>query len=253
MTPAPYADQLRELRADLVMPEWVARARGIEVGRHPRRVVELYPTGRSRRRVPVSLVGFSEKDLEGTPGSRERRSRWPNREAARRSVLREAAALSVVRYLLKVSADRWEYRGTKRARRTVWGERWYQRERRRYREAVREAGGAPDAEAWPDEFLGMSGTQVDPVAVAVELDAGKTDPELAGERFVAWVRRGPYEGLVWVSLVRGQAERVALVLDRVNQKELGFYRPVLVLYLSAGWVEGRPRLEEVYRRETRDV
>lgn len=253
MIPAPYADQLRELRADLVMPEWVARARGIELERHPRRVVELYPTGRSRRRVPVPLVGFSERDLEGVPGSRERRSRWPDREAARRSVLREAAALSVVRYLLEVPADRWEYRGTKRPRRKPWGKPWYKRNRDRYRNAVREVGAAPDAEAWLERFLGVQGSSWDPVGVAVELDAGKTDPELAGERFRAWVQRGPYEGLIWVSLVRGQAERVASVLDRVNRKEFGIYRPVIVLYLSAGWVEGSPEFEEVYRRETRDA
>jgi len=236
----PYGRQLAELRADLVMPEWVARARGIEVERHPRRVVELHPTGRSRRRVPVALLGFSEKDLEGTPGSRERRSRWPDREAARRSVLREVAALSVVRYLLGYPPERWDYIGTKRPRRSPFGRREYRRERERFLRMTARVG-APDAEAWLPFFSPFHELAGSPVGVAVELDSGAIPPLRAADRFAGWLPQGVYSGLIWVALVRGQAERVAGVLHRarvLSARERGICYPVRVYYLSPGWVSG---------------
>lgn len=227
-----YADQLFELEADMVMPEWVARKRGIDPSRHFRRVVELPLTVRARRAVPVPLVAFSKRDLGGVPLGRDRRSRWADQEAARVSLLREAVTLAVTRYLLDVPRDRWDYIGPKHPRRSPLGRRWMagREMRKRYREMTEQVG-APDAEAWLLELAGVRLGGHYPVAV--ELDAGKVPPDLARRRLERWTGFGGlYSGLIWTSLVREHALAVAEELSRARVgADVYVPRPFLVLYL----------------------
>lgn len=223
-----FGAELRHLRADLVMPEWVAYEWGIRPERHPQATVAIRPTGRARRRVPVRLVGYSARDLEGRPTSADPRSRWAHREAVVESVLREAAALAVVRWGFRVPPGRWDYRGTKHPRRADPAREWWRRSRDAYRRAMRELGmRGPDAEWWV----------ADTAPLAVELDSGRLGADDPVRRVSAWLRSGVYAGALWVALTWGRAVQAARALAWAQARDLVGTGRVAVLYLT-GWVDG---------------
>jgi hypothetical protein len=195
-------EALVHLACDGVMPLWLARVYGLPRGAGLVRYTWLHPTARSRGKVQVYWVAWSEAEASLGPRA-----------------IRHGLITAVARHALGIAPDAWDSLAVRSSRRSVRGREWASRMARDGRLA---GVPRPDAEVWTGGYS----------PVALEVDTGRLPVERMAYRFLRW--SALYSGSVWVAPSEARARALAEAFRSLVEPRKWTW-PVQVLLLPSWW------------------
>ena len=198
-------EALVHLACDGVMPLWLARVYGLPRGAGLVRYTWLHPTARSRGKVQVYWVAWSEAEASLGPRA-----------------IRHGLITAVARYALRQSPEVWDSLAVRSSRRTLRGREWA---RRLGREGRLKGVPRPDAEFWPGRHA----------PAALEVDTGRLPVERMASRLLRWSE--VYAGSVWLTPSEARAHAMASAFQAVVARRYWAW-PIRVLYLPRWWESG---------------